>query len=143
MNVQGCNALQKIKCARVLVECAPVCAFGEIDEPLCILCLGDLYYTCRDCFRRLEATERQAGKLQVVHSLYVAIPNKCSFDVCLFSGNYGIKTVFETISVRQFLPELIWAVSIKCGIKYKTVSTKSGFYQNWYIPGFYQNQHFI
>ena len=76
--VQGCSVWQEFECAGVLVACAAVCAFGEIDEPDCIECMGDLYDECKDCFNTLEAIEKQAGKLQEVHSLHVAIPNKCT-----------------------------------------------------------------
>ena len=75
--VQSCNFWQELECAGVLVACAAVCAFGEIDEPDCIECMGDLYDTCKDCFNTLEAIEKQAGKLTEAHSLHVAIPNKC------------------------------------------------------------------
>ena len=80
--VQDCNFWQRLECAGVLVACAAVCAFGEIDEPDCIECMGDLYDTCKDCFNTLEATEKQAGKLEEVHSLHVAIPNKVHYYAC-------------------------------------------------------------
>ena len=64
--VQGCDVWQMFECAGVLVECAAVCAFGEIDDPDCIECMGDLYDTCKDCFSTMEAIEKQAGKFQEV-----------------------------------------------------------------------------
>ena len=66
--VQGCNFWQKFECAGVLVACAAVCAFGEIDDPDCIECMRDLYDTCKDCFNTLE---KQTGKLEEGHSLHV------------------------------------------------------------------------
>ena len=65
-----------LECAGVMAECAAVCAL-DIDDPDCIECMGDLYDECKDCFSTMEAIEKQAGKLQEVHSLHVAIPNKC------------------------------------------------------------------
>ena len=65
------------ECAGILVECGAVCAPGEIDAPACIKCMGNFYDTCKDCFSTLAAIEKQAGKLREVHSLHVAIPNKC------------------------------------------------------------------
>ena len=67
---------QMLECAGVMAECAAVCAL-DIDNPDCIECMGDLYDECKDCFSTIEAIEKQAGKLQEVHSLHVAFPNKC------------------------------------------------------------------
>ena len=64
--LQGCGVGQMFKCAEVLAKCGGVC-FGDINAPACIECLGDLYYTCKDCFSTMEAIEKQAGTLQEVY----------------------------------------------------------------------------
>lgn len=49
-----CDTYEWFKCAGVIAACAGVCSFAEIDEPVCIACLGSLYATCKKCYSPVD-----------------------------------------------------------------------------------------
>ena len=46
-DVNGCSALQWLECAATVAKCAAECV--DPADPLCILCFGELYETCKGC----------------------------------------------------------------------------------------------
>lgn len=45
-----CDSGEWAICGAVVIACAPVCSFVEIDTPACIACLGTLYDKCKKCY---------------------------------------------------------------------------------------------